>query len=331
MMKLVLLFIIVNLVSVSAVLAHDITTPLDGNLYQPSRDSFIPSKVTVYSDENALKEFGLTLKDKRIFKQGGVNLTEYARPNDLHDNSDVSRTDDGYRVELIGNSDRYYHPILGSADNATGFRVMKGDQVVGTHQLATHQVFETKRALLVDIVPENQGQEILLTVSDSSLGARIEVFSLEGKQLGVSDFIGRSHRWMHLLAVAPFNPSAKQSPQVALVQTPHIGGILKFYEWNGDKLELKSQSRGFSTHTIGSDNLNMAIAANFDDDNSIELLLPSQDFRTLKLVKFTSQKSEVIDTFKLPGRLDINLYLSQNGKNHIWLATHNGHVVSIRP
>ena len=73
----------------------------------------------------------------------------------------------------------------------------------------------------------------------------------------------------------------------------------------------------------------MAIAANFDEQNDIELLLPSQDFTTLKLVKYTDGNSQIIKVFKLPGRLDTNLYLTNNEDNAIWLATSNGKIVKI--
>jgi hypothetical protein len=313
-------------------LSFDLSTHENGNLYQPDRDAFIPSEITIYDDASILQESGLTLVNNRIYPQGEFDgSVDYDIP-DLHSGSNISGSKDGYRVELIGNSDRYYHPILGSADNATGFRVMKGNDLVSTYSLKANQVFETKRALITDIVPENQGYEIVLTVSDDNFGARMEVYSLEGKQLGVSEFVGRSHRWMHLLAVAPFTdlPLMEQGQvQLALIQTPHIGGILKLYQWNETKLERINQQSGFSTHAIGSDNLNMAIAANFDDQNDIELLLPSQDFTSLKLVKYIDGNSKIIKTFKLPGRLDTNLYLTNNGENAIWLAISNGKIVKI--
>jgi hypothetical protein len=326
------LTMMLGLFSAVPAFSFDLSTSADGNLYQPNRDAFISSKVTIYNDTSALEKSGLTLSNNRIYRQGEFDQNSDYDVSDLHVDSNISWTEGGYRVELIGNSDRYYHPILGSADNATGFRIMKGGELISTYNLEPNQVFETKRALITEIVPENQGKEVVLTVSDDVYGARMEIFSLEGKRLGVSDFIGRSHRWMHLLAVAPFADlpfTERDQVQLALVQTPHIGGILKLYQWNGAKLELINQQHGFSTHAIGSDNLNMAIAANFDEQNDIELLLPSQDFTTLKLVKYTGDKSQIIKEFKLPGRLDTNLYLTNNGDNAIWLSTSNGKVVKI--
>jgi hypothetical protein len=109
-------------------------------------------------------------------------------------------------------------------------------------------------------------------------------FSLiEGKLLGSSDPIGRGFRWLHLLAAAEFGIDNVKS--IAVVRTPHIGGILQFYEWYGNRLVMVTSQGNLSTHQIGSDNLNMAVAADFDGVDGAELILPTNNYTELVVVK----------------------------------------------
>jgi hypothetical protein len=113
--------------------------------------------------------------------------------------------------------------------------------------------------------------------------------------------------------------------EVALVRTPHIGGILEFYRWNGKSLFRTASLAGISTHTIGSNNLNKALAVDFTGDKGTEILVPSDDFRSLKLVKRVKAGTSIIQTIQLPARLKTNILLLDNGHEAaIWMGLDDG-------
>ena len=58
--------------------------------------------------------------------------------------------------------------------------------------------------------------------------------------------------------------------------TPHIGGVVEFYHLEGNALLIYASISGFTSHTIGSRNLDRGAAGDFDGDGQVELLLPNQ-------------------------------------------------------
>lgn len=58
--------------------------------------------------------------------------------------------------------------------------------------------------------------------------------------------------------------------------TPHIGGEVEFYRLRGDQLEIVAQVPSYTSHVLGTHNLDMATAVEIDGDGRLELLLPNQ-------------------------------------------------------
>ena len=81
----------------------------------------------------------------------------------------------------------------------------------------------------------------------------------------------------------------------------------------GRKLELVHNRGGYSTHRIGSRNLDAALAGDLDDDGRSELLLPSQDNGRLDVVKRVLSGSEVVHSVELGGRLSTNIAAFSTG------------------
>ena len=307
--------------------AIDPSTPLDGNLIYSNKAGFIPDKMIIHTDKTALEERGLKIEKGRIFRPIVRPETMNPSINDIYTDSNPAYTVRGERIVLTGNSSRYNHGIFGRRENATGFVVMKNGVETVRFELPGESVFETLRPTIVDLIPENPGEEILLTVSDKNSGSRISVFSLEGELLGSSDPIGRGFRWLHLLAAAEFGNGDAMS--VAVVRTPHIGGILQFYEWYGDRLVMVSSQSNLSTHQIGSDNLNMALAADFDGVDGAELMLPTKNYTELVVIKVEDGEIRIINRFSLPGRLNTNIYFDGEGPSSIWVGVEKGGFVHV--
>ena len=51
--------------------------------------------------------------------------------------------------------------------------------------------------------------------------------------------------------------------QLVEVLTPHIGGVVRFYEFTGTELSIISQLGGYTSHVIGSRNLDMGSRGRF--------------------------------------------------------------------
>jgi hypothetical protein len=303
----------------------DPSTPIDGNLYIETTGSFLPKEIIVYSDDSILHKRNILKVDGRLFSgkraDTGINI------GNRTSSSDISWIDSDTFAVLTGNSDRYSHGILGDRIEATGFAVYQSGSLTADFELPYSMVFETLRALIADVIPENPGAEVVLTSSNRVDGSRIEIYSQEGNFLGNSEAIGLGFRWLHIIAVASFPGDPK--PYIAIVKTPHINGVLELYQWNSTKLVKRASLRNVSTHQIGSDNLNMALVINMDRLPGPEFLIPSYDFRSLVVIKYSNNVLYEMKRFDLPGRISTNLYLDNTDSNSVWVGLENGKIICL--
>ena len=305
---------------------QDFSTPEDGNLFIDLASPFIPGQMEVYENAAVLIEGHLILANDRIYgkAQNRINIDNTERTL----NTDIAWINDESYVVLTGESQNYPHGILGDKVESRGFEVYTRGLLAGKYELPDNRVFETLRPLIADIIPDNPGEEIILTSSNIDEGARVEVYSQKGEFIGNSDPIGRGYRWLHILGAAAFNETPKK--YIAIVKTPHIKGSLELLYWNGESLESEvSLSSNLSTHHIGSSNLNMALLLNMDSRNGSELLIPSSDFRKLLVIKYSGKELKVIRTFELPGRISSNIYFDNADPPSIWIGLSNGMIVRI--
>jgi hypothetical protein len=91
------------------------------------------------------------------------------------------------------------------------------------------------------------------------------------------------------------------------VLTPHIGGVVEFYRLAGNRLEIVAQVPGYTSHVIGSRNLDTAVAGDFDGDGRIELLVPNQARTSLGAIRRKPGGAEVAWTIPVGGRVMTNL------------------------
>lgn len=68
-----------------------------------------------------------------------------------------------------------------------------------------------------------------------------------------------------------------------------------------------AQVPGYSTHLIGSRNLDMAVAGDFDSDGNVELILPNQSYNSLGAIRRTTDGAEVAWTVSVGHRITTNL------------------------
>ncbi|MDH3944940.1 MAG: hypothetical protein OEV06_12670, partial [Anaerolineae bacterium] len=191
-------------------------------------------------------------------------------------------SDGGGRLLLLtGPTTDYSHGVLGDSLEASGVALVNSspDPGVLSHFSAPNgDVIEGIAPIWTDLDGDGS-REIIITLSNSNVGAFIGVFSEAGEQLAASQPIGQGFRWRHQIAAAPFGPNGEI--EIVNVLTPHIGGVVEFLRWEAETLVRVADISGFSSHLIGSRNLDMAAAVDFDGDGKIELIVPTQDMRTL--------------------------------------------------
>ncbi len=179
-------------------------------------------------------------------------------------------------------TDRYRHGVLGDA-------VEGGSLVVVDSRGTRHEIVLSDELVFEDITPRiadldgDGSNEIVAIRADLRAGAALAIYGLRDGALverAATAPIGRPNRWLSVAAIADFRGEGRNT--IAVVKTPHIGGILELYRYAGGRLEIVSgPTAGYSTHRIGSRELTLAVAADLDGDGRPELVLPDQSLRKI--------------------------------------------------
>lgn len=213
----------------------------------------------------------------------------------------------GRLLLLTDPTDRYPHGVLGDAIEAGGFALIETDpeiRVLAHFLIPEPQVVEGIMPLWVDWNGDGK-REILLTLSDADQGAQFALFAEDGTKLASSPAIGQGNRWRHQIAIAPLGPNGEM--ELAAVRTPHIGGVVEFYRWQGNELQLVAELPGYTSHVAGLRNLDMTMVGDFDGDGRAELLLPTADFTQLGGIQRTGEGATAVYHLDIGGELASNL------------------------
>jgi len=209
---------------------------------------------------------------------------------------------------LSGATDRYGHGILGDKFEASSITMIEAGGTPGvtmTIDIAGEDVIESIAPIWADLTEDGK-REIIVTLSNAKEGTRVVAFDKDGRHVAVGPAVGKGFRWRHQLAVGPFGP--KGEIEFVDVVTPHLGGIVSFYQLkDDDELHLEAEVKGYTSHVIGSRNLDMAFASDLDGDSIFELLLPNQNLTKLGAIKRNATGADVEWTIPLGGRLSTNL------------------------
>lgn len=211
---------------------------------------------------------------------------------------------DGTTVMLADPTARYGHAVLGDGIEAGAVAVARPDGSSTVITIEPPAVVEGTSPLLADLDADGV-VEIIVTVSDPEAGARLRAYTLDGAVAGESDPIGRGFRWRHQVGVGPVGPAGEV--ELVAVRTPHIGGIVEAFRLADGRLSLVASIEGYSSHRLGSPNLDMALLADGDGDGRLDVIVPTRSMRALAILSRTDGGFEEVGRLGLDGVLSTNV------------------------
>lgn len=226
---------------------------------------------------------------------------------------------------------RYQHGVLGDA--VEGGSLVAIDHLGQQFELVlpTSQVFEDITPRVVDL--DGDGRNEVVTIrSGLSDGASVVVYAIADGALierAATAPIGQPNRWLSIAGIADFRGDG--SRQIAIVKTPHIGGVLELLALQGDRLaSLYPPRSGYSTHVIGSRILSLADVGDLDGNGTAELALPDQSRRRLVVLTFAAAIEEVFSQ-DLPSRIDAAVQILPEGQISIPLEAGRPVTIDAQP
>lgn len=197
---------------------------------------------------------------------------------------------------LAAPTPRYAHGVLGDALEASRLAARTRSGATLRLELPPERVFEDLAPRLADLDGDGR-DEIIVVEADAALGARLSVYGVAGDRIvlrAAGEFIGRPQRWLNPVGVGDFDGDGR--PDVAVLVTPHIDGVLRLYRWGEGILVPFAEHRGVTNHEVGSTELGLGVVAPARPRD--RLLLPVQDRRALVLLEWS--EGGVVEVARAP-------------------------------
>lgn len=85
-----------------------------------------------------------------------------------------------------------------------------------------------------------------------------------------------------------------------------------------------------STHSIGSDDLNMALILGTEGTVEPEMNVPSPDFRNLLVIEYRNGRLREKRRFNLPSRLSTNILYDGENFPSLWVGVSDASIIRIQ-
>lgn len=241
-------------------------------------------------------------------------------PVDALPDSRILQLADDRLVLLVDATSRYDHGVLGDTLEAGGVAVIsvgEGLTIESVIRPPGEAVIEGIAPILADLT-EAAGPDIIVTESTSADGSRIVAYGPDGGRRAAGPTIGTGQRWRHQLAVTAFGPNSER--ELAVVRTPHIGGVTEFYRATTDGLEIVATVEGYSSHVIGCRNLDGGLAGDFNGDQRPVLLVPTTTRQAIAGIQRSRQGASEAWRLPIGGRLSTNLAATTSRSNTLMVG-----------
>lgn len=196
---------------------------------------------------------------------------------------------------------RYGHFSLGRPHEYTRVVVTTDSGRQLDFELPDNEVFEDLAPRRVRMAP-GAPVELLTIVSRRQDGARLVMLRLDGDRLDISAQtppVGTPMRWLNPVGVADLDGDG--SSEVAMVSTPHIGGILRVFRRERRQLVEVASLAGFSNHVYGSTEL--ALSTHLVIGGQTRLLVPDFGRRNLRIIALQGRRLVETGRCALPAQI----------------------------
>lgn len=150
---------------------------------------------------------------------------------------------------------RYQHGVFGETEEWGALALTadacplcdQADRFRRVLRLPDNRVFEDNAPRLADLNGDG-APEVVVVETDLRQGARLSVYGLEGL-IAATPFIGRPSRWLAPAGFGDFNGDGRAD--IAYIETPHLGRVLRIFTLEGAMLREIAQMAGFTNHVFG--------------------------------------------------------------------------------
>lgn len=195
------------------------------------------------------------------------------------------------KAEYGPDVDVYPHRIMGDVYEKQELLVVDADGIKHSLTLSSN-VFEDIAPRVADMDGDGLN-DVVVVETDVNLGASLAIYSLGPDgffKLTATPHIGRAFRWLAPAGVADFDGDGQND--VAYVEAPHLGKVLRFWTMRGGKLVEIAAASGLTNHRIGDRFISGGIRT---CDGVAEVLTANGDWLRVFATRMTEGRLEFSD------------------------------------